>query len=129
MLRTDWAIKQAISGIITAVDTTGAVVLPKFVLDFMTGENPNIMRAASGADSGKIHGWMIDRGKQQNVRKSPVTRTEYTDESSYRIDSAIDYRIWFLHWYANGDEGAGTDSTKLFNERLDAVIEAFAKKP
>lgn len=128
MIPTDWEIRQALQSIISAADTA-AVVLPKFVLNLFTGENAALIKPSAGVSSGKIHGWLIDRGRQQNDRVGSVPQWDAADATSYRIDSQVHYRIWFFHYYALGSEGAGTDSTKLFNERLDAVIEALARKP
>ncbi len=128
MTPTDWTIRQAVRDIIAAADTT-AVVLPKFILDVVTGENANLLRPTSGADSGKIHGWMIGRGKESSKRQGKAHWNDDQTATSYRLDSNLSYRIWFLHFYAHGDEGAGTDSAKLFADHLDDVIEAFALKP
>lgn len=128
MTPSDWTIRDAIRDIITAADTT-AVVLPKFVLDVVTGENANLLKPTSGADTGKIHGWMIARASDSNQRKGSVPWDENDPATSYRLDSTIRYSIWFLHYYQHGDEGAGTDSTKLFSEKLDGVIEALALHP
>lgn len=128
MLPTDWTIRQAIRDLIAATDTA-AIVLPKFALDVLTGENANILKPTSGTDSGLIHGWMIDRGRVANERVGSVRWDDAATATSYRLDSTISYRIWFLYRYKHGDEGAGTDSTRTFITLLDDVIEAFALKP
>lgn len=128
MLPTDYSIRQAIATIITATDTA-AVVLPKFVLDVITGENANLLKPTSGADSGKIHGWMITRGRGTNTRQGSVRWDTNDPATSYRLDSTISYRLWFFYRYAHGDEGAGTDSTRTFYTLLDDVTEAFALNP
>jgi hypothetical protein len=128
LLPTDWTIRAAIRDIIAAADTTG-VVLPKFVLDVIVGENANLLKPTSGADSGRIHGWMITRGRVSNSRVGSVRWDDATTATSYRLDSVLSYRIWFLYRYAHGDEAADTDSTETFLTILDDVIEAFALKP
>lgn len=128
MLPDDYAIRNAIKTIIAAADTA-AVVLPKFVLDILTGENGNLLKPTSGADSGKIHGWMITRGRGSNERKGAVRWDDSNNATSYRLDSVISYRIWFFYRYAHGDEAANTDSHETFFNILDDVIEAFALKP
>lgn len=128
MLPTDWTIRQAIRDLIAAADTA-AVVLPKFALDILTGENANLLKPTSGTDSGLIHGWMIDRGRVTNTRVGSVRWDDAATATSYRLDCVLSYRIWFLYRYRHGDEAAGTDSTRTFITLLDDVIEAFALKP
>lgn len=128
MLPTDWDIRNAIKTIIAAADTA-AVVLPKFVLDVVTGENANLLKPTSGVDSGKIHGWMITRGRGGNTRQGSVRWDANDPASSYRLDSTISYRVWFLYRYAHGDEAANTDSHETFFNLLDDVTEALALKP
>lgn len=128
MLPDDYSIRAAIASIISAADTA-AVVLPKFVLDILTGENANLLKPTSGADSGKVHGWMITRGRSENERKGSVRWDANDPATSYRIDSVISYRIWFFYRYAHGDEAANTDSHETFFNLLDDAIEAFALKP
>lgn len=124
----DYSIRAAIASIISAADTA-AVVLPKFVLDVLTGENANLLKPTSGADSGKVHGWMITRGRSQNKRVGSVQWDAADPATSYRLDSTISYRIWFFYRYIHGDEAANTDSHETFFNLLDDVIEAFALKP
>lgn len=126
MIPTDLEIKTAIRSIIQAADPT-AVVYRKFVLDLLTGENPNLLRSSS--DGNRVHGWMIGRGQQANKRHGKPRFADDQDATSYRIDSSINYNIWFFYEYVHGDEDANTDSTRKFEVALDAVIEAFAKKP
>jgi hypothetical protein len=128
MTPSDWAIRSAIKSIIEAADPA-AVVLPKFALDVMIGENANLLKPTSGADSGKIHGWMITRGRVGNTRQGSVRWDDAGNATSYRLDSTLSYRIWFLYRYQHGDEATDTDSTETFIYLLDEVIEAFALKP
>lgn len=128
MIPSDWAIRDSIRSILAAADPA-AVVLPKFVLDVMIGESGNLLKPEAGADAGKIHGWLIDRGKQSNKRIGEVRWDGFADTVPYRLQTQHEYRIWFFHYYALGDEGAGTDSARLFNERLDAAVEALAARP
>lgn len=128
MLPNDLAIRQAIAAIISGVDTAAAV-FSKFILDVVTGENANLLKPTSGTDSGKIHGWMITRGRSGNTRKGSVRWDANDPATSYRLDSIISYRIWFLYRYAHGNEATDTDSTETFFNLLDDVIEAFALNP
>lgn len=128
MIPADYTIRQAIADIITGVDAD-AVVLPKFVLQVLIGENANLLKPDGGADSGKIHGWMITRGRTGNTRQGSVQWTANDPATSYRLDSTASYRLWFLYRYQHGDEANGTDSTRTFFEILDGVIEAFALNP
>lgn len=128
MTPNDLTIRQAIAAIISGVDTA-AVVFPKFILDVVTGENANLLKPTSGADSGKIHGWMITRGRVGNARQGSVRWDAQDPATSYRLDSTISYSIWFFYRYAHGDETANTDSTETFFDLLDDVIEAFALNP
>lgn len=128
MIPSDWEIRDSLRAIVAAADPA-AVVLPKFVLDVMIGESGNLLKPAAGADAGRIHGWLIDRGKQSNKRINEVRWDGFADTVPYRLQSVQEYRLWFLHYYALGDENDGTDSARLFHERLDAVIEALAARP
>lgn len=128
MTPTDLVIRQAIAAIITATDTA-AVVFPKFILDVLIGENANLLKPTSGVDSGKIHGWMITRGRGGNTRQGSVRWDANDPATSYRIDSSISYRVWFFYRYAHGSEASDTDSTETFFNLLDDVIEAFALNP
>jgi hypothetical protein len=110
------------------VDTT-AVVFPKFILDVVVGENANLLKPTSGIDAGKIHGWMIGRASDANTRTGSVRWDDSSISTSFRLDSAVTYRIWFFHYYAHGSEASDTDSAELFSVKLDAVIEALAKNP
>lgn len=128
MTPADLTIRQAIASIISAADTA-AVVFPKFILNVLTGENANLLKPTSGTDSGKIHGWMITRGRSTNARQGSVAWDAADPATSYRLDSTISYRIWFLYRYAHGSEVLDTDSTETFYNLLDDVIEAFALRP
>ena len=128
MLPVDLTIRQAIAAIISGVDTD-AVVYPKFILNVITGENANLLKPQTGDDSGRIHGWMITRGKVGNTRQGSVRWDASDPATSYRLDSTLSYRIWFLYRYEHGDESTNTDSTETFFDLLDNVIEAFALNP
>ena len=128
MLPNDLAIRNAIKALIEGVDTA-AVVLPKFVLDVVTGENANLLKPTTGTDTGKIHGWMIGRGRSENTRVGSVAWDANDPATSYRLDSKISYKIWFLYRYAHGSEAANTDSTGTFIDLLDDVTEVFARNP
>lgn len=127
MVPSDLVIRTAIQTIIQAADPL-AVVRRKIILGVIAGENPNLLR--SSGDGDRIHGWMIGRGRQENKRQGNPRFADASIQTSYRIDSLVHYRLWFLHYYQHGDDGvADTDSTELFDRRLDDVIEAFALRP
>lgn len=131
MTPSDWVLRQAIQALIAAVDTN-AVVLPKFILDVIIGENANQLKPETGVDAGRIHGWMIGDATEQNKRIGSVTGAmddSVEDNLGWRLDSTLTYPIWGFHFYQNGDESLDTDSTKLFADIWNAVVEKFARKP
>lgn len=131
MIPSDWDIRAAIRTLILAADTT-AVAWPNFILDVIIGDNANALKPTSGADSGKIHGWMIGEPAETNARQGAVRWDDddsASDNSKWRLDTSLTYPIWFLHYYEHGDPATGHSSAKLFAERRAAVVEKFAKKP
>lgn len=128
MIPSDWDIRNAIRGIVAAADPE-AVVLPKMVLDVTLSENPSLLKPEAGASAGRIHAWLIDRGKQRNKRLGEVRWDSKADSAPYRLEAHTDYLLKFFHFYELGDETAGTDSNRLFIDRLDRVIEYVAGKP
>ncbi len=120
MVPSDDQMKDEIKAILQIADPLG-VVLKEFVLEVMSGENPNVIRSA--ADGGRVHGWMIGSGKQENKRQGNPRFQDATIQTSFRIDSTLHYRLWFLHYYQLGV------SSTLFQTILDKAVEEFSKRP
>src|SRR5262249_38712645 len=116
----------AIASVITSADSL-AVVWPKFILDVLIGENANLLKPATGKDTGKIHGWMIGNPAEGNTRIGSVNRFESdatVDNTAWRLETTLTFPIWFLHFYDNE-----ADSDKLFDDIRESVVEKFARKP
>lgn len=130
MVPTITDIKTAIRAIILSGDSI-AVVFPEFIKDVIVGDNANDLKPTTGADAGKVHGWMIGEPAETNERVTPVSvfDSDVNGVTGWKLKTILTFPIWFLHYYQHGDPAAGTSSSKKFNAIREVVVTKFTRKP
>ncbi len=119
---TDVEIRKAIAACIRTalVDLYGATLAnavrihDHWLWGFSLGENAALLSVTSGAEIGKVHGWMIGLAGVSRTRPQPNTNTpqgvyHLRKTNPNRRDDLRNYRVWCYHQIDAGTDGMESD--------------------
>lgn len=140
---TDVEIRIAIASVIRGalIDLYGntlgneVIIHDHWLWGFSLGENSALLKVRTGAEKGKMHGWLIGLASVNRERPEPRGGMQgahhLRNRNPNRRDILRSYRLWCYHQLDTGT--AGQESLENSENRLaieiEAVSDAFSRLP
>lgn len=140
---TDVEIRKAIALVIRGalVDLYGSpigddiIIHDHWLWGFSLGENAALLKVRTGAEKGKMHGWLIGLAAIDRNRPAPVGGQQgahhLRNRNPNRRDVLRSYRVWCYHQLDTGTAGLESDenSENRLAIEIEAVADAFSRLP
>ena len=128
-------IRTALVDLYGSTDGNEIIIHDHWLWGFSLGENAALLRVKSGAEKGKIHGWLIGLNSVQRARPNPVSGAQGShhlrNRNPNRRDILRSYRVWCYHQLDTGTAGIESDenSENRLALEIEAVADEFSKHP
>ncbi|CAN5183082.1 hypothetical protein BH09PAT1_BH09PAT1_8850 [soil metagenome] len=140
---TDIEIRKAIAEVIRGALHTlygepvasAVIVHDHWLWGFSLGENAALLKVRTGAEKGKMHGWLIGLSSIDRKRPEPTGGAQgahhLRNRNPNRRDILRSYRIWCYHQLDTGTAGLESDenSENRLAIEIEAVSDAFSRLP
>jgi hypothetical protein len=139
----DIEIRKAIAAVIRGalIDLYGSglgnevIIHDHWLWGFSLGENASLLKVRTGAEKGKMHGWLIGLSSINRERPEPKGGMQgahhLRNRNPNRRDILRSYRVWCYHQLDTGTTGLESDenSENRLAIEIEVVADAFSKLP